>query len=356
VNIVVAGGGTAGHIEPALNLADEIRRRYPDASITVLGTVRGLEVTLVPSRGYELTLIPPVPMPRRINKDLLTLPWRLWTSIRATRVVLANVDADVVIGFGGYVAIPAYLAARGRVPIVVHEANVKPGIANRVGAFFAAAVAESVKGSMKNAVHTGLPIRSTIRDLSRDALRSKALTYFGVDGDRPIVLCFGGSQGAVKLNAGIRESRDRGVLSSVTLIHAVGGKNEVPAGDGTKYRPLAYIDRMDYAYAIADFVIARSGAMTVAEISSVGIAACFVPLPIGNGEQALNASPLVEHGGAIQVTDAQFNVEFVRDEVIPLVVSPARRNLMAERSRAFGHSNAAAELANLVEHVVQGDN
>ena len=116
VSVVVAGGGSAGHIEPALALADAVRRHRPDAIITALGTERGLDRTLIPARGYALELIPPVPLPRRPSADLLRLPGRVRTAVRRVREVLFAVDADVVVGFGGYVALPAYLGARGRAP------------------------------------------------------------------------------------------------------------------------------------------------------------------------------------------------------------------------------------------------
>jgi len=353
MKVVVAGGGTAGHIEPAMNLADEIMRRHPQAVVTAIGTSRGLEVSLVPARGYRLELIPAVPMPRRLNWDLITLPVRLIRAVRRTRELLEALDADVLVGFGGYVSIPAYLAARGRVPSIVHEANAKAGLANRIGAKFAARVAETSAGSLPHAIVTGLPVRTSIRDINRTALREDALRYFDISGDKPIVLCFGGSQGAAKLNAVVADSLSRGLFSGVTVIHAVGGKNELPESSSADYKPYTYLDRMDYAYAIADLVICRSGAMAVAEITSVGIAACFVPLPIGNGEQVLNADPVVAVGGAILCLDSVFTTDFVRDEIVPLIALPARRNLMAERSKSCGRPDAADHLADLVESVIQ---
>ena len=142
LSVVVAGGGTAGHIEPALALADAIRRLRPNAVVTALGTERGLDKRSFPARGYALELMPPVPLPRKPSKDLAALPWRVVHSVARTRQVLRRVEADVVVGFGGYVALPAYLAARlpgSRMPVVVHEANATAGIANRVGARHAAA-------------------------------------------------------------------------------------------------------------------------------------------------------------------------------------------------------------------------
>src|SRR6202000_1248288 len=135
MRVVLAGGGTAGHIEPALALADALRQADPSAMIVCLGTERGLETRLVPLRGYELALIPPVPLPRQLTPQLLSVPGRLGTAVSSAARVLAEARADVLVGFGGYVATPGYLAARRRhVPIVVHEANARPGLANKLGA------------------------------------------------------------------------------------------------------------------------------------------------------------------------------------------------------------------------------
>ena len=132
VSVVLAGGGSAGHVSPLLATADALRRLAPDTAITALGTSRGLEASLVPARGYPLELVPRVPMPRKPTTALLRLPGRLRGAVAAAAAVLERVDADVVVGFGGYVALPAYLAARGRTPIVVHEANARAGLANKV--------------------------------------------------------------------------------------------------------------------------------------------------------------------------------------------------------------------------------
>src|SRR5260221_3210561 len=137
MHVVIAGGGSAGHIEPALNTADALRRADPGIGITMLGTEKGLDTKLIPARGYDLRLIPAVPLPRKPSADLLTVPFRLLGTVKQAQAVMADVHADVVVGFGGYVALPAYLAARpGHLPIVVHDANLRPGLANRVGAMF----------------------------------------------------------------------------------------------------------------------------------------------------------------------------------------------------------------------------
>jgi len=348
VNIVLAGGGTAGHIEPALNLADQLKTIDPNINITVLGTSRGLEVDLVPARGYKLELIPAVPLPRKFSGDLVTLPTRLRSAIKQTRDLLHELEADVVVGFGGYVSIPAYLAARGEVPIVVHEANARAGLANRVGARFADAVAETVSGSLPRAQLIGIPLRKAIETLDRKTVRTQARERFGIKKDAICILVFGGSQGSVKLNSVIDDCLKANTFGNIVVLHSVGLKNEFPQIESVCYRPLNYIDRMDLAYAAADFVIGRAGAMTVAELTAVGLPACFVPLPIGNGEQSLNATPVVEAGGAIMISDLEFNADFVRDQILPLVTSATKLSEMSTASASLGYKDSAADLAKLV--------
>ena len=353
LNIVVAGGGTAGHIEPALNLADELKRRYPDAKITALGTQKGLEVSLVPARGYDLHFIRAIPLPRKPSLKLLTLPILLRAAVVETRALLHVLRADILIGFGGYVSVPAYLAARGHVPIVVHEANAKAGIANRLGAQFANAVAITVPDSLPNGVVTGIPLRESIAKLDRVALRQEARNYFGLTGNKPTLLVFGGSQGAQSLNKVIEQAKRQGLLEDVLVIHAVGKKNEFAFPKSDNYLPLNYIDRMDLAYAAADFVIARSGAMSVAEISAVGLPACFVPLPIGNGEQRINALPVVNAGGALLIENDKFSTHFIESEILPILNSPQKLAQMASASKSCGRQDASSRLADVVDHVLK---
>src|SRR3979490_1770222 len=191
-------------------VADALSALDPDVRITALGTARGLETRLVPERGYHLELITPVPLPRKPSGDLARLPPRVWRAVRETRTVLDRVDADVVVGFGGYVALPAYLAARGipklrrRIPVVIHEANARAGLANRVGARSADRVLSTVPGSgLRHAEVVGVPIRAAITTLDRAALRAEARKHFGFAGDARVLLVFGGSQGAVSLNRAV---------------------------------------------------------------------------------------------------------------------------------------------------------
>ena len=359
MRVVLAGGGTAGHIEPALALADALRQADPRAVVVCLGTERGLETRLVPMRGYELALIPAVPMPRSLTPRLLTVPGRLAGAVSAAAGVLDRVKADVLVGFGGYVATPAYLAARRRhVPIVVHEANPRPGLANKLGARFTEHVfTGNPNTELAHATFLGIPIRREIAELDRLALGDKARAHFGLRPDLPVLLVTGGSQGAQSLNRAASGAIGWLRSAGVQVLHVTGPRNaaEVPANSGgAPYVAVPYVDRMDLAYAAADFALCRAGAMTCAELTAVGLPGAFVPLPHGNGEQRLNAQPIVAGGGGLLVEDADLTPEWIRDTLLPVLLDIDRVASMSEAAAALGRADADRELARAVIDVIQG--
>lgn len=364
ISVVLAGGGTAGHVEPAMAVADALRALDPGVRITALGTQRGLETRLVPQRGYDLELITPVPLPRKPSKDLLRLPLRVRTAIRQTRDVLTAVDADVVVGFGGYVALPAYLAARGgltgrrKVPVVVHEANARAGLANRVGARSARRVLSAVSESgLRNVEVVGVPVRESITSLDRTALRAQARAEFGFAEDAKVLLVFGGSQGAQSINRAVSAAAKDLAAAGVSVLHAHGPKNtlDLPPADpqAPPYVAVPYLDRMDLAYAAADLAICRSGAMTVAEVTAVGLPAIYVPLPIGNGEQRLNAVPVVSAGGGMLIDDVDLSGDTVARTVVPLLTDDTRLTAMTEAASLSGHPGAARRVAQVALEIAR---
>ncbi|MGP4113127.1 undecaprenyldiphospho-muramoylpentapeptide beta-N-acetylglucosaminyltransferase [Streptomyces sp. 4N509B] len=358
MHVVLAGGGTAGHIEPALALADALRRHDPTVGITALGTERGLETRLVPERGYELALIPAVPLPRKPTPQLLTVPGRLRGTIRAAEEVIERTKADCVVGFGGYVALPGYLAAKRQgVPIVVHEANVRPGLANRIGSRYTRHVGVSTPDSkLRNARYVGLPLRRSIATLDRAAVRTQARASFGLDANLTTLLVSGGSQGARRLNEVVTAVAPVLQRSGIQILHVVGPKNELPQLDTMPgmppYLPVSYVDRMDLAYAAADMMLCRAGAMTVAELSAVGLPAAYVPLPIGNGEQRLNAQPVVRAGGGLLVDDAELTPEWVSQNVLPVLTNPGRLAGMSRAAAEFGRRDADELLLAMVYEAI----
>ncbi len=354
MHVLLAAGGTGGHIEPALNVGDALTRLDPSVVITVLGSDRGLESTLVPARGYELVTVPSVPMPRRPGGDLVKLGPRLNSAVRRATAVLREREVDVVIGFGGYAAVPAYLAARRtRTPLIVHEANARPGIANRLGARFTSHVYSSFPDAMPGSTPMALPLRHAISTLDRAALRSEARAHFGLSDDAPVLLVFGGSQGAMRLNSVVAGALPSLREQGIEVLHAFGGRNDPPAPvDG--YVAVPFIERMDLAYAAADLALTRAGAMTCAELAAVGLPAVYVPLPIGNGEQRINALPVVEAGGGILIDDAQITAEWLTDTATTVLHDGDR--LRAMGAAAFGHGvrDADEQLARIVMRVGSG--
>lgn len=350
MKVAVAGGGTAGHIEPAMNVADALAAL--GVEVVALGTSRGLEQTLVPARGYRLRDIPPIPMPRKLSLDLFTLPFRLVSAVHETSAILVQERVDVVVGFGGYVSLPAYLGARRlHIPVVVHEANARPGLANRVGAMFAALVFDTVAGSMRKAQTVGIPVRDAIRTLDRAALRDEALAYFGLDDARPTLLVFGGSQGARRLNDMVVAFAADLIAEGWQVLHAIGMKNEDQhVTDLPHYTCVPYIDRMDLAYALADAAVTRAGAMTVAELTAVGIPAIYVPLPIGNGEQTLNANPVVRAGGGLIIDDAICTPETLIAAFAPWRDPDTRRDA-ALAAKSVGSTDAAATMVEAIMRI-----
>ena len=350
MSVVLAGGGTAGHIEPALAVADALRRMDPRIPLTCLGTERGLETRLVPLRGYDLALIPPVPLPRKPTAELLSVPGRLAHAVRTAGDILDRTRAQVVVGFGGYVATPAYLAARRRhVPIVVHDANVRAGLANRIGALFTRHVFTAHPGTkLPHATCVGIPIRKEISGLNRLAMADKAREHFGLRPDLPVLLVTGGSQGARSLNLAVLDAADQIRAAGVQVLHLLGPRSglevHMPAG-GPPYVSLPYVDRMDLAYAAADFALCRSGALTCAEMTTVGLPAAYVPLPHGNGEQRLNAIPIEQAGGGLIVPDSDLSPDWVRDMLLPVLLDPELVAAMSRKAAGIGRADADRQLA-----------
>jgi UDP-N-acetylglucosamine--N-acetylmuramyl-(pentapeptide) pyrophosphoryl-undecaprenol N-acetylglucosamine transferase len=357
LSVVLAGGGTTGHVGPLLALADCLRRRDPDTRITCLGTSEGLESRLVPAAGYELALMPRVPLPRRPSADLLRLPGRLNAAIAAASEVLEG--ADVLVGFGGYVSSPAYLAARrASIPIVVHEANARPGVANRLGARFTKYVAVTFPGTpLKDAQVLGLPMRRQITQLDRVSQRETARVALGLQPHRTTLFVTGGSLGAQQLNDTFGQAAHELAAAGIQVLHTAGRGKSVPF-DGEQpegYLVTEYLDRMDLAYAAADAVVCRSGAGNVSEVTALGLPAAYVPLPIGNGEQRLNAEPVIRAGGGILVENAQCTPSWVRSTLIPLLRDGERLAAMSRASAEFGIRDGDERLADLVEEAVGAD-
>jgi len=344
--ILFAAGGTAGHIEPAWAVSQIWQQRFPGDELAFLGTKSGLEVDLIPNRGGKLFLIPKVVAPRKFGIGLITFPFRMLHSIYKTLTIVRNFD--LVVGFGGYVSASAYLAAFVlRKPIVIHEQNAKVGLANSLGARFAKSIAvayPSTAKELKGAKVVGNPLREAIVSAALNAesdwqrARQSAKAHLQVSG--PLVLVIGGSSGSKAINEVISD----GNFESCTVIHAVGKTNELPKGND-KYHPVAYIEDMATALLAADLVISRSGAIAVTEFAALGKYALFIPLPIGNGEQELNAKELVTAHKAELISQREFTTAWLEANL--------QRLLNQGSPSAYGTIlNSAEQIAECIKEVL----
>lgn len=351
---LLAGGGTAGHVNPLLAVADALRARDPEARILVLGTREGLEARLVPERGYELLFVDKVPFPRRPDKAAAAFPARFRRAIAQVRTHLRERRVDVVVGFGGYAAAPAYVAARGaRVPVVVHEANAKPGMANALGARRAAAVGVAFEDTpIRGGRVVGMPLRREVVDLDRAAVRDEAAQHFGLDPAQPTLLVFGGSLGAQRLNEAFGGAWQDVLGAGWQLVHVTGERSELPDPGVPGYTVRRYVDRMDLAFAVCDLIVSRAGAATVSEISALGIPAVYVPYAVGNGEQALNAGSAVRAGAAILIPDAEFTADRVRSQIVPLLADENRRAAMTEAAASVGTRNGTENVVAMIDEAL----
>ncbi|MFT4235309.1 MAG: UDP-N-acetylglucosamine--N-acetylmuramyl-(pentapeptide) pyrophosphoryl-undecaprenol N-acetylglucosamine transferase [Microbacterium sp.] len=351
---LLAGGGTAGHVNPLLAVADGLRARSADDEVLVLGTREGLEARLVPERGYELLFIGKVPFPRRPNGYALRFPGLWRTAVRDVRGYIRDRGVDVVLGVGGYAAAPAYTAARKEhIPSVVHEANARPGLANVLGARHAAAVGVAFAGTpIKQAEVVGMPLRPEIVNLDRAALRVEAAAHFGLDPAKPTLLVFGGSLGAQRLNDAFAGSWQEVLDAGWQLLHATGEKSELADPGVAGYAVVRYLDRMDLAFALSDLIVSRAGASTVSEVAALGIPAVYVPYAVGNGEQRFNAEPSVAAGGALLIDDADFTAEKVRTDILPLLADRQAIERMATTAAGAGTRRGTENVIALLDRAL----
>lgn len=360
MKILLAGGGTAGHVEPALAVARALRRSQPHCELLFLGSKEGLETRIVPEAGFELFFIPKVKVPRKISPALLLAPIQLFSAISASSRALKGVD--VAIGFGGYISAPLYLAARiNKVPFLIHEQNARPGWANRLGAYLTPHVALSYRinaGALKKGVLTGIPLRQDVLSAVQSAQRNwlearheakkRIAEIYKLDATLPLIFIFGGSQGSLAINDVVENSREIFKSEKFSVIHGVGRGNFLPPRDNS-YVAIDYITEMADLYLAADIVISRSGAVTCAEVNAIGRFALFIPLPIGNGEQALNAAPLVALGRAKLIEQIDFTPQWLRSNLSGLVESSRNAPIQGDESAL----DTADRIATMVEDIAR---
>lgn len=362
MRVLIAGGGTAGHVFPALALA---RRLASEDGVEVrfAGTATGLEARLVADAGFPFLAVEASPFLRRFSPAALRAPLSI---VRGMRRIRPEVEtADVVVGMGGYVSGPVVLAAfSARRRVVLHEQNAVPGLANRLFSRRAHAVALSFAEAARflprraRVAVTGNPVREEVLRVreEREALAREAAEELDLEPARKTILVFGGSQGALHVDrasvGACRLLADRGDLQLVLLTgpaHFEDVARGLPTGTALRIRPFPFLSRMELAYACADLVVARAGATSIAEITACGLPSLLIPYPYATGRhQEANARAVQRAGAAAVLLDDRLNPEELADRLVGLIDHEERLQAMGERAASWGHPDAASAVAKMV--------
>ena len=353
-NYLLTGGGTAGHVNPLLTVARALVARNSSDRVWALGTAAGLEARLVPEAGFELLVIDKLPFPRRPDLWALVFPFRFLFAVSKVRKYIRSHSISAVVGFGGYVSAPAYLAARfEKVPLIIHEANALPGIANKFGNRFASAAGKAFRSAqLRHAEFVGMPLRKEIVALAEKKDSSAARKHFGLKPDQLTLLVTGGSLGAKSINETIDKARPLLTAAGIQVLHIVGGASELAEVSESEFRRIRYVDRMELAIAAADFAVSRAGAATVSEFSAVGLPALYVPYPVGNGEQNWNLADVVSAGGGVSVPDSDFTSEYVRSVLIPMLSDTKKLAAMSNAASEAGVLDGTERFIGLIDGVL----
>jgi UDP-N-acetylglucosamine--N-acetylmuramyl-(pentapeptide) pyrophosphoryl-undecaprenol N-acetylglucosamine transferase len=348
--MIFTGGGTGGHLYPALAVADAVKALDPEVDVLFVGTPDRIEARVVPEAGYRFEAI----AARGLSKQPLEAAKALTMLVGAVakaRRLIGRERPKVVFGTGGYVSAPVLLAARlAGIPVVLQEQNVFPGKVNLWIARWANVVATSFPGSeryfsRKDLLMAGNPIRMAA--FERTPAEAKAA--LGLPPDAKLLLVTGGSQGARRINEAVAGLMPR-ILAETDwhVMHVAGPNNTVQASDDPRYRLLGYCEQMPDAILASSLVISRAGATTLAELTAVGRPMLLVPYPYAGGHQRLNAEAIVAEGAGIEITDEAFTVDKLAETLLPLLGDRARLDTMAAASKRLGHPTAALELANVL--------
>ena len=354
MSVVIAGGGTAGHVNPGIALAGAL-----GDDVSFIGTRSGLEARLVPEAGHPFAAISLEGFDRARPTRLPLVAMRAAGAALAARRLLKKKRPSVVVGMGGYVSLPVCLAARSAgIPVVLHEQNIVLGLAHRVSKPIARKIGvsfeETLQGVGDKGVLTGNPVLPHIASLDRAAARAEGIAHFDLDPDRLTVIFFGGSLGARTLNqAAPAVARSWSDRDDVQVLHISGRRSDTSEDDGATdgYHVIDYTDRMDLAYAAADVAVCRGGATTVAELTAVGLPSIIVPYPFHRDRQQERHGRVLARAGAARVVmDKDATPDRLGAELDEMLVEETRR-AMAAAARRLGVPDAAERLADVVRSV-----
>lgn len=363
LKIIIAGGGTAGHINPGIAIAKQILKNHPDAQILFVGTEKGLEKELVPKEGFELRFISVKGFKRKMSFDTLVSVKELIKGMYQTRKIINEYKPDIVIGTGGYVCGPVLINASFMgIPTIIHEQNVYPGVTNRILSRFVDVVMVSFEESKKyikskNVYVTGNPVRYEILNSNRIASRKN----LGIDNNEKLLVVFGGSIGAEKINRILVDYIKSAVPENVKLIFGTGAKqyNDVSNSlqnvkyDKTKINILPYIDNMGDVMAAADLMVCRAGAITLSEITVIGVPAILIPSPnVTHNHQEYNARALEKVGAAKVITEKDLSEIDFGCLVNDILLDDKTLFKMGQRSRSIGRKDATEKIIDIITKTV----
>lgn len=368
--VVFAGGGTAGHVFPALAVADALVREDPSIEPVFVGVADRLEARLVPEAGYRLELISAVAIPRRITPELARVPFGVRRGIADAHAVIKALAPLAGVTFGGYVSFPVNWAlARNKIPFVIHEQNSVFGVTNKLSSRAAAKVAVSFPGAATQLrrrdtiVFTGNPVRHTLFEapLTDQAFKASSYAQFGLSPQIPTLFVFGGSQGAHRINRALLDAYPRWAGRHMQILHATGERDfaaindawqSVRQPDGPPVTVVPFIRDMAAAYAIADLAVCRAGATSMAELTACAVPAILVPYPHATADhQTKNAQALVRTGGALMIDDNQLTGVSLDEAVSQVLPERARTDMMRKAAQVFGRRDAAVRVAQLVRSI-----
>ena len=358
--IIFSGGGTGGHVFPAIAIANAVRARIPDVEILFVGAEGRMEMDKVPQAGYEIVGLPVAGFQRRLTAKNLSFPFKLIRSLWKAWSVVGSFKPAVAVGTGGYASGPVLRVAQWRgVPTLVQEQNSYPGVTNRLLAQKAQAVCVSFPGMEEyfesgKIIHTGNPIRSSISENSLS--RAEGVAEFGLNPDKPVLFITGGSLGARAINEGIEAGLEGFRNAGIQLIWQTGKtyfeQYRKHNGDGVVV--LDFVKRMDAAYAAADAIVSRAGG-TIAELCVVGKPAILLPSPhVAEDHQTKNVQSLVDHDAGVLIRDSE-SIEKLGKTAVELMQDQARMDRLAQNIKALARPNAADDIASAVIRLMQGE-
>jgi UDP-N-acetylglucosamine--N-acetylmuramyl-(pentapeptide) pyrophosphoryl-undecaprenol N-acetylglucosamine transferase len=350
LRFIISGGGTGGHIFPAVAIANELRRRLPEAEILFVGANGRMEMTRVPEAGYKIVGLDITGLQRRLTPQNLLFPVRVFRSVRKAGKLIEEFRPDAVVGVGGYASAPVLLAATSRaIPSLIQEQNSYAGLVNKLLAKRVNKICVAYDGMEKffpadKLVLTGNPVRTEIASGNRN----EAQKFFGLDPNRKTLLVIGGSLGARTLNQATAAALTRLREAGVQLLWQTGKlyfpQAQQQADQANNLHALEFIQRMDLAYAAADVVISRAGALSVSELCLTGKASILVPSPnVAEDHQTKNALALVSKGAAVLITD-EHAAERLYDEALRLLADPERQQQLSARVRELARPNATVTI------------